>query len=86
MQPPCPLLRVDCPLREISRERATEVIEEVIYVEQKIKKFDREGSETIELAKMPEFVEREIEYHMVTFGCDACGHRSVIRDEYAAGT
>ena len=73
-------------MREVSRKRVSEVIEEVIYVEQKIKKFDREGSETIELARMPEFVEREIEYHAVTFGCDACGHREVIREDRVAGT
>ncbi len=86
MQPKCPLSRADCPLRPVSRERHTEIVEDVIYVEQKIKKFDREGSERIELAKMPEFVEREVEFFRVTYRCDACGHCEPVRENPVANS
>ena len=56
--------------REVSRDRVRETIEDVTYVEQTIKKFNREGSENMEKIRIPEFTTREIDVDLVTYVCD----------------
>lgn len=68
------------PLREIARQRVRETVEEVVYVEQLIKKFNREGAENMEKVRIPEFVEREVEVDLVKCACDACGTEQVVRE------
>jgi hypothetical protein len=66
-------------VREVSRKRIRETVEEVVYVIQKIKKFNREGAENMETAKVPEFVEREVEVDLVHLVCDQCNWTGVSR-------
>ena len=76
---------VQCPqghlLREVSRERVIEVVEDVVYTMQTIKKFNREGSECMEEVRMPEFVEREVEIELFHLRCDLCGTSETVRHE-----
>lgn len=67
-------------LREVSRVRRRETVEDVVYMMKKIKKFNREGSETIEEVRMPEFVERQVEVDVVEYACDACGTTQSARE------
>ena len=83
-KPDCPLSRTDCPLRPSARERKTEMMERVVYVERLIKKFDREGSESMEQMRIPEFVEEATDVEFVTYSCDACGHQVTVRENPAA--
>jgi hypothetical protein len=71
-------------LRELSREQTREVVEDVVYKVQKIKKFNREGAENMETVKIPEFVEREVEVALVHYGCDQCHWTTTIRESAAA--
>jgi uncharacterized UBP type Zn finger protein len=72
------------PLREVARKRIRETVEDVVYVIQKIKKFNREGSENMETVKVPEFVEREFEMDVVEYVCDQCGTTQTVREEVRA--
>jgi len=67
-------------LREVSRRRVQETVEDVIYVTQLIKKFNREGSEAMESVKIPEFVERVVQLDTVEYVCDACNLTQVVRE------
>jgi uncharacterized UBP type Zn finger protein len=73
------------PFREISRSRVRETVEDVIYVTQTIKKFNREGSENMETVRIPEFVERVVEVDIVVYACDECNETETVR-EPVAGT
>ena len=66
--------------REIARERKRETVEDVVYVEQTIKKFNREGSENMETARIPEFVEREVEVDIVTYRCEETNETKEVRE------
>jgi hypothetical protein len=68
------------PLREVSRERILETTEEVVYKIQKIKKFNREGSENMETVRIPEFIERQVEVELIRYACDQCGSTDVVRE------
>jgi hypothetical protein len=72
------------PLREISRNRTRETIEEVVYKIQKIKKFNREGAENMETVKIPEFVDRVVEVDLVQYVCDQCGSTLTVREDPVA--
>jgi hypothetical protein len=74
------------PLRETSRRRVRELVEDVIYKIQRIKKFNREGSETMETVKIPEFVEHEVDVEIVDYACDECGTTHTIRTAQSAAT
>ena len=77
MAPQCPQGH---PLREVARERVREIVEDVVYRIQKIKKFNREGAENLETVKIPEFVEREVEVDLVQYACDQCGTTVTARE------
>jgi hypothetical protein len=66
-------------LREVSRVRVREVVEDVVYTMQTIKKFNREGAESMEDVRIPEFVEREVEIDEVRYACDRCGTSESVR-------
>jgi uncharacterized UBP type Zn finger protein len=72
------------PLREVSRDRVRETVEDVVYVIQKIKKFNREGAENMETVKIPEFVERAVDVDLVRYACDQCGSTETVRENPAA--
>jgi len=60
-------------MREDSRQRIRETVEDVVYVVQTIKKFNREGAENLEQIRIPEFVPRDVEVDIVNLVCDTCG-------------
>ena len=69
-----------CEAREVSRTRVRDTVEDVRYVKQMVKHFNREGSEFYKEMAMPEFVEREVEFDRVEYRCDQCG-RTLIASE-----
>ncbi len=73
-------------LREVARQRECEVIEDVVYVEQTIKKFNREGAENLEIVKIPEFLEREVEFDLVEYICDICNTTQTLRQDLGDGS
>jgi len=68
------------PLHEAFRRQIQETVEDVVYVIQKIKKFNREGAENMETVKIPEFVERAVEVDLVEYVCDQCGWTLTVRE------
>jgi len=60
-------------LLERSRETRTEVRESVIYNKQKIKHFDREGSEFWTEISVPDLVEETSYLNVLTLICSDCG-------------
>jgi hypothetical protein len=71
------------PYREVSRSRVRETVEDVVYVTQTIKKFNREGAENMETVRIPEFVERDVEVYVVQYACDECCTTVVMREPVA---
>jgi len=69
------------PVRETSRNRIREVVEEVVYKIQKIKKFNREGAENMETVKIPEFVEHQVELDVVQYACAQCDWSETVREK-----
>lgn len=67
-------------MREVARRRVRETVEDAVYVEQKIKHFNREGSEFWKVVKVPEFVKREVESDLVEYVCEACNETRHVRD------
>lgn len=59
-----------CGLRDI-----TETIEEVVYVKQRIKHFNREGSEYWDDVSVPDLVEREVTRQFAEWRCSKCGEK-----------
>lgn len=68
-------------MREESRTRHRETVEEVVYTVQKIKHFDRHGSEFWAETNIPDLVEKVVEYDQVQFLCDACGEEKLVRED-----
>ncbi len=78
--PQCPHCQSDQNVHEISRRQVRETVEDVIYVEQKIKKFNREGSESMETVRIPEFQERDVSVDLVEYQCQTCGGSQAARE------
>jgi hypothetical protein len=76
----CPKCDSSDQVSEVSRQQVRETIEDVIYVEQKIKKFNREGSENMETIRIPEFEEREVCVDLVEYQCAGCGWKQTVRE------
>lgn len=76
----CPQCESSDHVQEVSRAQARETIEEVVYVEQKIKKFNREGAENMETIRIPEFEEREVSVDLVKYTCESCGWSQTVRE------
>ncbi len=64
---------------EISRKTIKETLEEVVYRREKIKHFDREGSEFWTELNVPDLIEREVEIDIIVFRCSCCGESSTLR-------
>lgn len=69
------------PLREVARVRTEEMVEKVIYVKQKIKHFNREGSEFWTEIEVPDLLETRIEKDRVEYVCDQCSETRVVEQE-----
>ena len=57
-----------------------ERVEDVVYTKQKIKHFNREGSEFWKEVEMPDFVECEVEVDLVEYVCEGCQKRHQVRE------
>lgn len=69
------------PMREASRRLTREVREDVVYVRQRIKHFNREGSEFWAEIDVPDIVERMVEIEIVEYRCDDCREVATVRQE-----
>jgi len=73
-------------MREVAQRTLTEIEEEVVYRKQKIKHFNREGSEYWAEVEVPDLVEKKVSYAIVDYRCDQCGAAaSIRRDASPAG-
>jgi len=72
------------PLREISRKRFVETVEDVAYVKRRIKQFTREGAEHWGEIEIPEVVERKVQLEEIEYVCDQCDERKTIKIEIGA--
>ena len=80
MPPECSQCESHAQVQELSRQRIRETIENVVYVEQRIKKFNREGSENMEVIRIPEFEEQLVEVDIVEYNCSQCGYSFTQRE------
>jgi len=71
-------------LSERGRRHAREHLEEVVYVKQRIKHFDREGSEYWTEMEIPDLVETDVEVDELELACGACGNLQRVRVRTAA--
>jgi hypothetical protein len=69
---------------EVSRRSVQETIEDVAYQKERIKHFDREGSEFWAEIDVPIIVEREVVVEIIEFRCDICGEIKVVRKDKGA--
>lgn len=69
------------PIEERDRRQVVESVEEVVYVKQRIKHFDREGSEFWAEVDIPDIIERQVEKTRITYACLRCGKTTEIDDE-----
>jgi len=69
------------PLREVSRQRENRVVEKVVYKTERIKHFNREGSEFWGEVKVPDIEEQEVEMECISYVCDQCNESTVVEEE-----
>ena len=68
-------------MQESGRKRFKDTLEEVVYVKQKIKHFDRNGSEYWAEIDIPDVLEREAEVDRIEYHCEQCNETKVITEE-----
>ena len=68
-------------MREHARSRHKEIIEDVVYTKQKIKHFDRNGSEYWAETNIPDLVEKTVEFDKVEYICEPCDERQTVKEE-----
>ena len=68
-------------MSEVSRKRISETIEEVVYNKQKIKHFDRNGSEYWAEVSVPDIHEKQVEVDRIEYRCDQCNETKMINEE-----
>lgn len=66
-------------LSEQQRRRTTARLERVVYVKQRIKHFNREGSEYWTEMEVPDLVEAEVAVDELALECSRCGHVQRVR-------
>lgn len=71
------------PMKEASRERIHETVEDVVYVKQRIKHFNREGSEFWAETEVPDLVEREVVIDRISLVCEQCDDVATVDAEVA---
>ena len=72
------------PVREVSRTRSTSIVENVIYRKERIKHFNREGSEFWTEIKIPDIEEKRVEMERIEYHCDECGENKTLEEEVKA--
>ncbi|MEZ5843955.1 MAG: hypothetical protein R3D27_09495 [Hyphomicrobiaceae bacterium] len=65
--------------RVVSTRRDRETIEDIGYAKERIKHFDREGSEFWAEIDVPVIVERTHDIEVIEYVCDHCGDRRELR-------
>jgi hypothetical protein len=68
-------------MQETARSTLLETVEEVVYIKQRIKHFNREGSEFWTEIDVPDIVERSATFETVEFQCPTCGELHSLRNE-----
>lgn len=68
-------------MQERSRTRSKETVEEVVYTKQKIKHFNREGSEFWAETSIPDLVEKTVEFDNIEYECVACNESKTVKEE-----
>ncbi len=68
-------------MEETGRSRETTTIEEVVYVKERIKHFNREGSEYWADMKIPDLVEKEVEIEHIQYCCPQCNEEKTINEQ-----
>jgi hypothetical protein len=66
-------------MQEVSRQSVQETIEDVIYQKERIKHFDREGSEFWTEIDVPIIAERETTVEIIEYRCCLCGDVKTVR-------
>ena len=68
-------------MEQVRRVRTRKTVEEVVYVKERIKHFNREGSEYWAEVEVPDIVEKEVELDSVEYKCKECGETKVVDEE-----
>jgi uncharacterized UBP type Zn finger protein len=71
-------------MKETGRSRETITIEEVVYKKERIKHFNREGSEYWAEVDIPDLVEKQVEVDRIHYVCDTCNEAKTV-DEPVSG-
>lgn len=71
-------------MKEAKRSRVTATVEEVVYVQERIKHFDRNGSEYWAEMKIPDLIEKQVEVDRVIYTCEACNEQKTVDKELSA--
>jgi hypothetical protein len=67
-------------MTEISRKTISETSEDVVYRRERIKHFDREGSEFWTEIDVPDLIERKFEIDLVVLQCSTCAELMTLRE------
>lgn len=67
------------PTKIVSQLTVHETTEDVVYQKERIKHFDREGSEFWTEINVPSIIERTREVDVVEYLCETCGEAGSVR-------
>ncbi len=67
-------------MKETGRTRGKTTIEEVVYKKERIKHFNREGSEYWAEVNIPDLVEKEVEVDRIDYLCDQCNEKKTVEE------
>lgn len=70
----------DHEMDEVERSRDTTTIEEVVYAKERIKHFDRNGSEYWAEVSVPELVEKQVEVERIRYLCPECNENKTVEE------
>ncbi|MFQ5511460.1 MAG: hypothetical protein ACE5EO_06380 [Candidatus Krumholzibacteriia bacterium] len=70
-------------MKQVGLTRTSRTVEEVVYVKERIKHFNREGSEYWAEVNVPDIVEKTQEMNRIEYSCDECGESAVVEEEAA---
>lgn len=68
-------------MKETGRSRETATVEEVIYVKERIKHFNREGSEYWAEVDIPDLVEKQVEMEHIKYFCEECNEEKTVEEQ-----
>ncbi len=66
---------------EKGRSRKTVTVEEIVYVKERIKHFNREGSEYWDEISIPDLVEKQVEIDRIEYLCPHCSETKSVDTE-----